>query len=326
MSNTAARTALRGPYWVTVRQHSRVLMLFAALTLAGIGALIGYQGWASGLAETFAASGCSVSMTTSECSDDVRSHLDNSMAFTQLLDYLGLAMIALPGLVGAYVAGPMIARELESGTYKLAWTQSVSPARWFAAKLAVPTVLSVAGVSLLSAAHSWARSTPTDDMYPAQWYERIVFGATGTVPVAYTLLGLALGALIGVAVRRTVPAMSAAALTAGALVLAVSSQRGRLWPVETVTAPMPPATPDSVYPVEQGMLTGTGTRIPEDACWSRAGELGQCMTDHDITAWYRDYHPESHFWPLQLVETGIVLALAALAVAAAFRVLRSRHA
>jgi hypothetical protein len=35
-------------------------------------------------------------------------------------------------------------------------------------------------------------------------------------------------------------------------------------------------------------------------------------------------HPASHFWPLQLVETGIVLAVAALATAAAFALLRRR--
>jgi hypothetical protein len=35
-------------------------------------------------------------------------------------------------------------------------------------------------------------------------------------------------------------------------------------------------------------------------------------------------HPSAHFWPLQLVETGIVLAVAALATTAAFLVLRRR--
>ncbi|MEK8144329.1 hypothetical protein NKH18_28275 [Streptomyces sp. M10(2022)] len=44
-----------------------------------------------------------------------------------------------------------------------------------------------------------------------------------------------------------------------------------------------------------------------------------------MTGWFYDYHPASHFWPLQLVETGILLVLAALAVALAFRVLRRRH-
>lgn len=37
------------------------------------------------------------------------------------------------------------------------------------------------------------------------------------------------------------------------------------------------------------------------------------------------FHPESHFWPLQLVETGILLTLAAIATLAAFVFLRRRH-
>lgn len=37
-------------------------------------------------------------------------------------------------------------------------------------------------------------------------------------------------------------------------------------------------------------------------------------------------HPASHYWPLQLVETGIVLALTALACWACFALLRRRTA
>ncbi|WP_234441807.1 hypothetical protein [Streptomyces sp. WM6386] len=36
------------------------------------------------------------------------------------------------------------------------------------------------------------------------------------------------------------------------------------------------------------------------------------------------YHPQSHFWPLHLVETGIVLTVTALATAAAFLLLARR--
>lgn len=34
------------------------------------------------------------------------------------------------------------------------------------------------------------------------------------------------------------------------------------------------------------------------------------------------YHPESHFWPLQLVESALVLTLAAAAIVSAFALLR----
>ncbi|NNN37085.1 hypothetical protein HLK59_43440 [Streptomyces sp. S3(2020)] len=44
----------------------------------------------------------------------------------------------------------------------------------------------------------------------------------------------------------------------------------------------------------------------------------------DWATGYGTYHPSSHFWPLHLVETGIVLAVAALATLAAFLLLRHR--
>lgn len=54
-------------------------------------------------------------------------------------------------------------------------------------------------------------------------------------------------------------------------------------------------------------------------------DLVDCLASLGASERYHDYHPASHFWPLQLVETGILLALAALAVFAAFRVLRRLH-
>lgn len=48
----------------------------------------------------------------------------------------------------------------------------------------------------------------------------------------------------------------------------------------------------------------------------------KCFTDHGVTGYYLDYHPASHFWPLQLIGTGIVLTVAAAAVGTAFWLLR----
>ncbi|MFF4271244.1 ABC transporter permease subunit [Streptomyces sp. NPDC001536] len=46
--------------------------------------------------------------------------------------------------------------------------------------------------------------------------------------------------------------------------------------------------------------------------------------NNDWSTGYGTYHPQSHYWPLHLVETGIVLAVAALATLAAFLLLRHR--
>ncbi|MFI1409860.1 hypothetical protein ACH4Y0_08055 [Streptomyces sp. NPDC020707] len=55
----------------------------------------------------------------------------------------------VPLLVAAFAGGALIGRELDSGTAELAWTQSVSPARWLTAKLALPATLLVLGTLAL---------------------------------------------------------------------------------------------------------------------------------------------------------------------------------
>ncbi len=47
--------------------------------------------------------------------------------------------LIVPGLIGVLVGAPLIARELEYGTWRLAWSQSVPRARWLAVKLALVT-------------------------------------------------------------------------------------------------------------------------------------------------------------------------------------------
>ena len=41
-----------------------------------------------------------------------------------------VGFFALPPLLGVFVGAPLLARELESGTFRLIWTQSVTRLRW----------------------------------------------------------------------------------------------------------------------------------------------------------------------------------------------------
>jgi hypothetical protein len=72
----------------------------------------------------------------------------------------------------------------------------------------------------------------------------------------------------------------------------------------------------------EGAVTSTGAHIP-DPC---GGAEKACLAAHDVVGHYREYHPSSQFWPLQLTETALILTVAALAVAAAFTLLRRRTA
>ncbi|MFJ8858785.1 hypothetical protein ACIRD8_10140 [Streptomyces sp. NPDC102451] len=314
-------TTLRGPARVVVRQHRWTLRIAVALVVLGAAVLAATRLLTARFADRFAATGCSVEHTVLGCGDTVRSYLDDQYLLHCVLVYAGLLMLVLPVLVGAFAAGPLIARELETGTYRLAWSQSVSPARWLAAKLAVPTVLLLAGVSVLSAAFSWVRGR-TGTEYPADWYDAPVYATVGTAPLAHALLGLTVGALTGLLVRRTVPAMALAALAVTAVLTAIGTVRKSLWPTEFALGALDGLT--NPWIVESGQITSSGERLPVDVCWGQGADEARCVAERGITGRFADYHPASHFWPIQLVETGILLALAALALVLAFRMLRRR--
>ncbi|MGW0788535.1 hypothetical protein ACWD04_09810 [Streptomyces sp. NPDC002911] len=320
-------TALRGPARVVVRQHRLVLWIAGGLSLAAVITLIATALWSAHVVEAFESGPCSAEGDPGRsCHQPVRDYMDTIFALSQVFDYAAQALRALPLLISMFVAGPMIARELESGTFKVSWTQSVSPARWLAAKLAVPATLLLAGVSVLTAVLAWAR-TYTDTPYPAQWHDAPVFSASGVLPLAHTFFGMCVGALIGLLVRRTLPALTVAALVTGTAVTVFTYWRAELWPPRTLTGTTLNAE-EGMWWVETGDLTSSGERLTGTVCSQSASEADrlQCMTDNDITGHYLDYHPASHFWPIQLVETGILLALAVVAVTLAFRVLRRRTA
>lgn len=318
--------ALRGPARVVVLQHRRALWITGAAALVGI-ALIGVAWWVTSAAATdFDDTGCSVRHTVRGCGIEVRHVLSVELYFNRLLESAGAAMMVLPAVIGLFVAGPMIGRELEDGTYRLSWSQSVTPARWLAAKLAVPAALTVAGVCVLSAVYAWAWSRARGTNYPAQWFEPQVYGAMGPAPVGYALLCLGLGALAGVALRRTLPAMALTAAAYAVVALVMNYVRSGLWPMRTDTTALGSELryPSAASDVHVGWMTGDGTRLGDATCIN-ADDVDACMARHGATSQYIDYHPAGHFWPLQLVETGILLVLAAAAIAVAFRVLRRSH-
>jgi ABC-type transport system involved in multi-copper enzyme maturation permease subunit len=114
-------------------------------------------------------------------------------------------VLAVPALLGAFWGAPLVARELESRTSLLAWTQSVTRLRWFLVKIAVTGAATVITAGLLSLMVTWWAS-PHDRLTNAPYS---VFDQRDIVPVAYALFAVALGVVLGTIVRRTLPAMAA---------------------------------------------------------------------------------------------------------------------
>ena len=137
----------------------------------------------------------------------------------KLLQGLGLVLVVVPGIIGVFWGAPLMARELETGTYKLAWTQSVPRRRWLAVKLGLVGLSSVAVAGLLSLMVTWW-SSPIDRVNADPF---TVFDQRGIVPFGYAAFAFALGVTAGMLLRRTVPAMIATLVVFAGIRLAVTN-------------------------------------------------------------------------------------------------------
>jgi hypothetical protein len=121
-----------------------------------------------------------------------------------LLQDLGTVLVVVPGLIGLFWGAPLAARELETGTYQLAWTQGVTRKRWLAVKLSLVGLASVAVAGLFSLMMTWW-SSPIDRVNADRF---ALFDQRGVVPLGYAAFAFALGVCAGLVLRRTVPAMA----------------------------------------------------------------------------------------------------------------------
>jgi hypothetical protein len=117
---------------------------------------------------------------------------------------LGTLVTVVPALIGAFWGAPLIAREVESGTFALVWMQSVTRTHWLVVKVAVLGGSSMLTAGLLSLIVTWwARPL---DQAAATAYD--TFAERDLAPIGYAALAFAIGVTAGLLIRRTVPAMA----------------------------------------------------------------------------------------------------------------------
>ncbi len=252
-----------------------------------------------------------------------------------LQSLIRLVMEAGPALIGIFWGAPLIARELEAGTQRLAWTQSVTRFRWLAVKLSLGGLASMAAAGLLSLMVTWW-SSPLDRaghdlLYPS------VFGERGIVPVGYAAFAFALGVAAGLLIRHTVPAMAGTLAVFAAVQVGFALRiRFHLMPPLRLTSALNmawvtqlgisgPAGRPSLSVVITPNLPGAW--ISSSQVTSAAGSIslgpspagcGRNATYSACTAAIARLHlrqviiyqPGSRFWALQWYETAIYLALA----------------
>jgi hypothetical protein len=128
----------------------------------------------------------------------------------------GFVLQPVPALIGAFVGPLVLARELETGTFRYAWTQGFGRLRWTLAKLVLLGVALAAIAAAFSALVSWYYRPylATGRLYdPSSPLHHWLFDLRGVAFAGWTLAAFAIGAFVGMLIRRVVPAIVATLAT-----------------------------------------------------------------------------------------------------------------
>jgi hypothetical protein len=314
--------------WLSWRQlRASAAALYGALAVvAVVVAITGLQ-----LHRAFTASGIT-GCTGDACESIINAFLGRDLFLQTLLS--NVLLLLLPALTGVFWAAPLVARELETGTFRLAWTQSTTRTRWLTAKLAVVGLASLVAVAVLTALVTWWYG-PIDEVNSNQ-FSPAVFGARDLVPVGYAAFAFALGVVAGVVTRRTLTAMAVTVVGYVGVRLSFAFwARPHLLAPLTVVQPLedPTGTPQllgggpgaaagkwilsQTVTDPSGAATDTIRIAGDDPCMATR----TCLRGYHVTTVYQ---PAGRYWTFQWLETGIFVVAAVLLIAVSYWWLRRR--
>jgi hypothetical protein len=314
--------------WLAWRQQ-RTEALLIALAIALLAALlipIGIH-----MANVYDADnvGACVTSDSEACNTLLMTFQERFHGITSLFNWLQL----LPGILGALLAAPLVL-ELEQGTYRLAWTQSITRRRWLLTKLAILAAGLVVASALLTALLTWWRQ-PLDELQGR--FEENAFSFEGVVPYAYILFGAALALAAGVVLRRVAASFAIALVGFFAMRFFVTDRLRPHFMDPVVKLLKQPPSPRSLHDawvlngpslvdshgnrpsrelVEQCVAPGVKplsgpVKVGSD-CFEKLGLFNRI-----------EYHPASRFWTFQWIEAAIFFgAAAALAAFSAWWILK----
>ncbi len=237
--------------------------------------------------------------------------------------------LALPLIAGIFIGVPVVARELEQGTYRLVWTQGVPWYRWFFTKISLLAVTIVGSFVILSVLLSWW-SVPLSNAPGSVWQ---FYNIQGIVLPAYALFTFALGISAGVLVRRILPGMAIALVLFILLRIVIEVfLRPSFLPPLTYTYALSDTnahTPAQAWVVQTSTLNRQGDVVPDTApnvCENAGAGQDQywhCLDDHGFRG-RTTYQPIERFWLFQGIEGGIYVLLSGFLFFAAYWLIKRR--
>src|SRR5262249_59754267 len=135
--------------WLTWRQ-SRAQTITAITALAAIAIALAITG--PHVADLYKSSGLSACRGQAGCGNAASTFVSDLVGTSDsfLFNLCIAVMYLAPGLIGVFWGAPLITRELEANTFRLAWTQSVTRSRWIAVKLGTIGLATMVTAGLLS--------------------------------------------------------------------------------------------------------------------------------------------------------------------------------
>lgn len=342
--------------WFAWRQHRKQFLIFGLLFAAFAGLLVptGIHFW-----NTYqqALSTCASYATPA----DPQGRCDqlSDLLFQGdggIFDTVILGAFAGPILLGLFLGAPLLAREYDEGTNKLAWTQGVSRRKWLTIKMLWALGFALFFGAALTALVTWWSRTPNalDHARFTQGH----FETQGLMPAAYALFFTAVGGLAGAWCRKPLVAIG---ITLGVFALCMASFAQWIRPhymtAVTVTAPIGPDIIDQVIPADAWVLSREvvdshgkvydsfsfettpaqcqkilqAARSESDSTTVRtrtrstSDSVDACLNQAGYHVLAK-YQPSYRYWDFQRIEAGSYLGLAAIAIAATYWVVLKRDA
>jgi ABC-type transport system involved in multi-copper enzyme maturation permease subunit len=323
--------------WLTWRQL-RTQSIATAVLLVGLAGLLLATGLS--LAGQASSSGLTACHGTAACQIAASNFLSliNGSTLNEVF-YIGIVLTyVVPALIGMFWGAPLVAREIETGTFRLAWNQSVSRTRWVLVKLGLIGLVAMATAGLIGWMTSWwASPIYRSAALTGHIQSRITplaFGAQGIAPLGYAAFGFALGVTVGLLIKRTIPAML--------LTLAVFALVQFAWPNWVrphLISPVSYTKPLSIGRLDEVMISNgsamtvrdsatkpgawilsnvsvkpdgaTFTGPPTKACLGQGMQACNASIARLHLRQVVTYQPASRFWEMQSIETAVFLVLAA---------------
>jgi ABC-type transport system involved in multi-copper enzyme maturation permease subunit len=273
---------------------------------------------------------------------------DGSNGYVILYFLSVLVILAAPAIIGIFWGAPLIARELETGTCRLAWNQSITRTRWLMVKLTLIGVAAMAVTEAFSLLQAWWAAPigkavglgGSASIITEGRFGPFVFPTHGITPLGYAAFAFALGVTAGFLIRRAIPAMAITLaifalvqfatplwvrphlLPPSQTVATIEAAQANVTAADSATITFTASVPGQpgAWIISTGAVNAAGqpfggipavceSAIPPDLGRGGSPALDHCLARHGIRV-ALSYQSVSRYWALQFAETGLFLALA----------------